>query len=63
MFVVWDEATPVPNLVIAPHTPAGARFGGWADHYALLRPTDDLLGLPHLGKAGLAPSLRGPFHL
>jgi hypothetical protein len=53
----------VPNLVIAPHTPAGTRFAGWADHYALLRTTEDLLGLSHLGRAATAPSLRGPFRL
>jgi hypothetical protein len=63
VFVVWDESTPVPNLVIAPHTPAGTRFAGWADHYALLRTTEDLLGLSHLGRAATAPSLRGPFRL
>jgi len=63
VFVVWDEFTPMPNLVVAPHTPAGTRFGGWADHYALLRTTEDLLGLSHLGRAASAPSLRGPFRL
>jgi len=63
VFVVWDEFTPVPNLVIAPRTPAGTRYGGGADHYALLRTTEDLLGLSHLGRAGSAPSLRGPFRL
>jgi Phosphoesterase family len=63
VFVVWDESTPVPNLVIGPHTPPGTRFGGWADHYALLRTTEDMLGLSHLGRANSAPSLRGPFHL
>ena len=63
VFVVWDEYSPTPNLVIAPDTPAGTRYGGPADHYALLRTTEDLLGLPHLGKAASAPSLRSPFRL
>jgi len=63
VFVVWDEFTPVPSLVIAPHTPAGTRAGGAADHYALLRTTEDLLGLSHLGRAASSPSLRGPFKL
>jgi hypothetical protein len=63
VFVVWDDWTPMPNLVIAPHTPAGTKFGGWADHFSLLRTTEELLGLSHLGRAGSAPSLRGPFRL
>jgi hypothetical protein len=63
IFVVWDEYTPAANLVIAPHTPAGIRYSAVVDHYSLLRTTEDLLGLPHLGAAGAAASLRGPFGL
>ena len=63
VFVVWDEYSPVPDLVIAPHTRPGTRYAGRADHYALLRTTEDLLGLSRLGHAGSAPSLRGPFGL
>jgi hypothetical protein len=30
-------------------------------HYSLLRATEEMLGLPLLGQAASAPSLRGPF--
>ncbi|MBV9953564.1 MAG: hypothetical protein JO291_16540 [Acidimicrobiia bacterium] len=64
VFVVWDEPTPMPDLVISPTTPAGARFDAPVDHYALLRTTEELLGLPrHLGAAATSPSLRRPFRL
>jgi hypothetical protein len=33
------------------------------DHYALLRTTEELLGLPLLAKAAGAPSLRAAFNL
>jgi len=64
VFVVWDEPTPIPDLVISPTTPRGARLHTTVDHYALLRTTEELLGLPRLlGAAGTSPSLRRPFRL
>jgi hypothetical protein len=64
VFVVWDEPSPIPNLVISPTTPTGARLRTTVDHYALLRTTQELLGLHHLlGAATTSPSLRRPFRL
>ena len=61
VFVVWDEPTPMPFLAIAPTIKGGTVVGIPIDHYALLRTTEDLLGLRvHLGTARTAPSLRGP---
>jgi phospholipase C len=62
VFVVWDEYTPMPNLVIAPTVRPGTKVTGQVGHYALLRTTEELLGLPtFLGSAATAPSLRAPF--
>ncbi len=63
LFVVWDEPTPMPLLVIAPSVAPGSRATARTDHYALLRTTEELLGLPLLGRAAGAADLRGPFRL
>ena len=64
IFVVWDEYTPVPNIVISPTTAPGSVSAVAVDHYSLLRTTEEMLGIPsHLGRAGAAPSLRAAFHL
>jgi hypothetical protein len=63
VFVVWDEYTPVPNIVISPTTAPGTTSSVAVNHYSLLRTTEELLGLPLLGHAGTAPSLAAPFHL
>jgi hypothetical protein len=63
VFVVWDEPTPMPVLVISPTTPAGTRSTEPFDHYALLCTTEDLLALPRLGQAAAATSMRAAFHL
>jgi hypothetical protein len=62
--VMWDEESPMPNILIGPAVHPGTVSSAPADHYALLRTTEDLLGLSgHLGAAASAPSLRGPFNL
>ena len=61
VFVVWDESTPMPNIVISPTTPPGLVSSVAIDHYALLRTTEELLGLPLLGQAQTSPSLRSLF--
>jgi hypothetical protein len=62
VFVVWDEPTPMPVLVISPTTPAGTASTGAFDHYSLLRTTEELLGLdPLLGRAAGATSMRADF--
>jgi hypothetical protein len=45
VFVVWDEPTPMPLVVISPRTTPGTVAGPSFSHYALLRTTEELLGL------------------
>jgi phospholipase C len=65
--LTWDEGTgasnQVPTIVIAPSVHPGARVATRLDHYGLLRGTEELLGLPLLGKAATAPSLATAFGL
>lgn len=64
IFVVWDEETPMPDIVISPTVHPGTVVTARMDHFALLRTTEELLGLPgRLGAAATAPSLRAPFNL
>jgi len=63
IFVVWDEPTPMPNIVISPSTPAGRQVGDGFDHYSLLRTTEEMLRLPLLGHARTAASMRKAFRL
>lgn len=63
VFVVWDEDSPMPNLVIAPSVPAGTRDAQPTSHLGLLRTTEELLGLPLLPGAAGAASLRPGFRL
>ena len=62
--VMWDEDSPVPNIVIGPGVHPGTVVRQPFDHFALLRTTEELLGLPgRLGAAAAAPSLRALFNL
>jgi hypothetical protein len=65
--VTWDEGVGtnqrVATVVIGPTVPAGLRVGSRLDHYSLLRTTEELLGLPLLGHAAGARSMRTAFHL
>lgn len=65
--LTWDEGTgstnQVPTIVIAPSVRPGTVVGVRLDHYALLRSTEDLLGLGHIGAAATAPSLAAAFGL
>jgi Phosphoesterase family len=63
VFIVWDEPTPMPFVVVAPTTVPGTVSAVPADHFALLRTTEELLGLPLLGHAATASSLRAAFNL
>ena len=73
IFITWDEpddfgANPprdtIPTLVIAPTVPRGARSATRFDHYAMLRTTEEMLGIgTFLGAAANAPSMRAGFHL
>lgn len=64
VFVTWDEddgshTNTVPLLVIAPSLVPGTTIGRRLDHYALLRTTERMLGLPPLGNAASAAVIPG----
>jgi CSLREA domain-containing protein len=69
VFLTWDEdggsgARHIPTLVIAPSVRPGTRSSSVFNHYALLRTTEEMLGLTtFLGNAKSAPSMRAAFHL
>lgn len=64
VFVVWDEPTPMPFIAVTPTTPAGTVVATKMNHYALLRMTEQMLGVPaFLGSAASAPDLRSAFGL
>ena len=64
IFVVWDEDSPMPFIAIAPTVRPRTVLGAAVDHYALLRTTEEMLGLPTLlGAAAQAPSMRTSLHL
>jgi hypothetical protein len=66
VFITWDEDSgpnQVATLVIAPSTPRGTTSARTFNHYSMLRTTEELLGLPPLGGASTAASMRSAFHL
>jgi hypothetical protein len=72
VFITWDEDDSIlglgdnhiPTLVIAPSVPAGTRVTVRLDHYAMLRATQEMLGVtPLLGAAATAADMRAPFSL
>jgi hypothetical protein len=67
IIITWDEAegssNRIPTIVIGPSVPVGTVATQRFDHYALLRTTEDTLGLPHLQAAASAPSMAGAFRL
>jgi phospholipase C len=68
VFITWDEDDGaahqhIPTLVVSRHTRPGTRSATAFDHYSLLRTTEEILGLPKLGAASRAASMRQPFGL
>jgi phosphatidylinositol-3-phosphatase len=66
LFVTWDEGDDsqrIATLVVAPTTRPGTRSRAPYNHYSLLRTTEEVLGLPLLGKAASAASMRRAFGL
>jgi hypothetical protein len=63
VFVVWDEDSYIPNIVIAPSVIPGTTASTPVNHYGLLRATEEMLGLPMLGNAASATSLRTVFDI
>lgn len=60
---VTDASCRVPTIVISPSTPVGTTSGTFFSHYSLLATTEELLGLPRLGKASSAATMTAAFHL
>jgi phosphatidylinositol-3-phosphatase len=69
VFITWDEddsseGNHIPTLVISPTTQVGARSATAYNHYAMLRTTEELLGITtYLGAAATATSMRAAFGL
>jgi hypothetical protein len=63
VFVIWDESTPMPNLIIAPSVRPRTTVSDSFDHFSLLATTEQLLGLLPLARAATAPSMRPAFNL
>ena len=65
--LTWDEGVGasnlIPTVVIGPSVPAGTRSNAALTHYSLLLATEQLLGLPAIGAAATATSMRSAFHL
>ena len=64
--IVFDEnagasGNQVYCVVISPFTTAGTQSGTNFTHYSLLRTTEEILGLPLLGNAATATSMRADF--
>ncbi len=61
IFFLWDEDTPIPNLILAPSVVPGTKMsvqsGNPISHFSALRTWEEMLGLPLLGDTGSAPSL------
>lgn len=68
LFVTYDEddnlaANHVYTVVVAPSVRPGTSAPDRFDHYALLATMEDMLGLPRLGSAAQAPTMRAAFNL
>jgi phospholipase C len=61
LFVAFDESQgggTIPFIAVSPSLTPGTVFADELDHYALLRTTEDMLGIPeHLGAAATAASI------
>ena len=61
IFFLWDEDTPIPNVILAPSIVPGTKIsvssGNPISHFSALRTWEEMLGLPLLGDTNAAPSL------
>lgn len=61
VFLLWDEDTPIPNVLIAPSIVPGSKVpvpgSNPISHFSALRTWEDMLHLPLLGDTRMAPSL------
>jgi hypothetical protein len=70
VMITYDEdedednpANPITTVVIAPSTTPGTKDATYYTHYSMVRTAEDLLGLPPLGKAARATSMKAGFTL
>ena len=63
VFVIWDEDTPIPNVIVAPSVVPGTVFTGQLGHKRLLRTTEEMLGLPCLNGSCAVGSFRAAFNV
>jgi len=66
VFLTWDEGEGdqhIATLVLSPSTPAGMVDNTNYNHYSMLRTTEEMFGLPAIGNAVMARSMRSAFHL
>jgi hypothetical protein len=68
VFLTWDEDDysadqHIATIVMAPSTPTGGQGATKFDHYSMLRTTEEILGLPLLGSAAGAATMKADFHL
>jgi phospholipase C len=65
--VTWDEGVganqQTPTIVIAPTVRPGTVVSARLSHFSLLRTTEDLFGLAHLGSSGAAAPMTAAFGL
>lgn len=66
VFFLWDEDSPIPNVLAAPSIKPGSKVptptGNPISHFSAVRTFDEMLGLPLLGVSGQAPSLLNFFN-
>jgi arylsulfatase A-like enzyme len=58
-----DQSCHVPAIVIAPSVRPGTIAATRFNHYSLLKTAEVLLGLPRLGRAASAVSMKAAFNL
>lgn len=58
-----DRSCHIATVVIAPSVPKGVKPATDFTHYSLLRTAEEMLGLPTLGLAGSATSMRASFNV
>jgi len=68
VIIAWDEGSgsgnspsTVDGIVMSPYVPAGTRSGTQFTHYSMLKAEEDVAGVPELGQAASAASLRAAF--
>lgn len=54
IFFLWDEDTPIPNVLIAPSVKTGSTAPN-SSHFGATRTWDEMLGLPYIGVTNTAP--------